>query len=128
MAASAQEQIFANVPRSNHLGFFGKKQTNYKGIINFLNFNKDDVAKATGIPVNSVRYDDKMPQELHDRIIQIATVCELVAEYFKGDIEKASLWFRIDNPMLGDVSPRDMIRAGRFKKLIKFIYNARQGY
>jgi hypothetical protein len=52
----------------------------------------------------------------------------LVAEYFKGDLEKTALWFKIDNPMLGDVSPREMIRAGRFKKLIKFIYNARQGY
>ena len=31
---------------------------------------------------------------------------------------------RQSNPLLGDISPRDMIRLGRFERLRKFIINA----
>jgi hypothetical protein len=34
------------------------------------------------------------------------------------------LWFKTRNPLLGDISPRDMIRLGRFERLRKFIINA----
>jgi hypothetical protein len=34
------------------------------------------------------------------------------------------LWFKVPNPLLGDVAPRDMIRFGRYKKLLKFIQSA----
>jgi len=33
-------------------------------------------------------------------------------------------WFKARNPLLGDVSPRDMIRLGRYEKLRKFIISA----
>jgi len=34
------------------------------------------------------------------------------------------LWFRLPNPLLGDVSPRDMIRYGRYAKLQEFVMDA----
>jgi hypothetical protein len=49
-----------------------------------------------------------------------------VAGYFEGDIEKTALWFRTPNPMLGNISPRDMIRFGRYKRLLKFVTEARE--
>ena len=48
----------------------------------------------------------------------------MVAKAFDGDVDKTTAWFRARNPMLGDVSPRDMIRLGRYERLRKFIINA----
>jgi hypothetical protein len=51
----------------------------------------------------------------------------LVAQAFDGDVEKAVAWFKARNPLLGDVSPRDMIRLGRYERLRKFIIAAMMG-
>jgi hypothetical protein len=48
----------------------------------------------------------------------------LVAQFFGGDAAKTALWFKTKNPLLGDISPRDMIRYGRYEKLRRFIMNA----
>ena len=64
-----------------------------------------------------------MPGELKERIIEWANAINLVGSYFK-DIKKTMLWFQVPNPLLGNYSPRDLIRLGRFKKLIKFIQSA----
>lgn len=34
------------------------------------------------------------------------------------------LWFKVANPQLGGMTPREMIQTGRYKKLIKFIQSA----
>jgi len=47
----------------------------------------------------------------------------MVAQYFR-DGQKTILWFRTPNPLLGNITPRDMIRIGRFRKLQRFIQNA----
>lgn len=57
---------------------------------------------------------------------QIATVraCYIaVLHFFEHDRKKARLWFRTANPLLGDISPRDMVRIGRAWKLARFIRN-----
>ena len=41
-----------------------------------------------------------------------------------GDSQKARLWFRTDNPMLGGVSPDWMLKMGRAMRLRKFIDEA----
>jgi hypothetical protein len=73
---------------------------------------------------SSVRFDRKIPKEVLARLTEIATVCELVAQYFDGDVSKTALWFSTANPLLGNVSPRDMIRFGRYEKLRGFIMEA----
>lgn len=45
---------------------------------------------------------------------------ERVTSFF-GDEAKARLWMQTPNPMLGDVSPVDMIVAGRYWKLNRFV-------
>jgi hypothetical protein len=55
---------------------------------------------------------------------EIGITINMVAKFFDGDTDKTVTWFKARNPMLGDVSPRDMIRLGRFERLRKFIINA----
>ena len=64
-----------------------------------------------------------MPSDLRERLVEWATAINLVGSYF-NDANKTMLWFQISNPQLGGMSPRDMIRVGRFKKLLKFIQTA----
>lgn len=82
---------------------------------------------AVDVPVNSVRWDEKMSPELEEHISQWANLLNLVAEHFGGDAEKTALWFSTENPMLGNIAPRDMIKVGRYNKLYKFILNALSG-
>lgn len=45
-------------------------------------------------------------------------VRSVVLEFFRGDAEKADLWFRTGNPLLGGPSPDEMIAAGRHDRLL----------
>lgn len=126
MSAQPAIDIFKNMPRNDYLGIFSSGES-LKKVVDFLHLTKADVANATNVPQASVRYDNKIPAELMQRLQEIGIVCELVADYFKGDLKKTALWFQINNPALGDMSPRDMIRCGRYKKLIKFVQNALAG-
>jgi hypothetical protein len=92
--------------------------------LDYLGFKKCDVAKATGTALSSIRYDDRMPPKISLHLREWAVILNLVAGHFKGDEYKTRLWFTIQNPGLGDMSPRDMIRFGRCEKLRKFVLNA----
>ena len=45
-------------------------------------------------------------------------IITIVSGYFDGDLNKASLWFFIKNPMWGGVSPHNMIEAGYEKQVL----------
>ena len=104
--------------------FRSGSKPDYDKIIHALDFNKKDTATAARIPLESVRYDDRAPKDLEDRATEWATLLSLVAEHFNGDLHKTELWFKIPNPLLGNIAPRNMVRFGRFKKLLAFILNA----
>ena len=55
---------------------------------------------------------------------ELEQLCETVLGFFEGDVNRAALWFRLPNPLLGDLSPRDMIRYGRYGKLKEFVLEA----
>jgi uncharacterized protein (DUF2384 family) len=118
--------LFQTVPKKNY--FFGPlppgKPEQLQEVTRFFEFKTDDVAKATEIPRASIRYDAKMPEELQERLREWAIVVNLVAEFFDGNLDRTVQWFRMPNPLLGFMSPKDMIRVGRFKKLHKFIATA----
>ncbi len=118
-------QLFDSIHRSDALGFFSDHHTNYKAVSNFLELDKSSLSKISGVSKSSVRLDDRIPAELKSRLDEIADICNQVADYFDGDVKKTTLWFRVPNPLLGNISPRDMIRYGRYKKLRKFIQEAR---
>jgi len=122
--SAMQKALFSTVPEKDYLGFFQGSEVKSANVIDFLKYKKEDVSVAANIPPTSVRYDEKMPSELKERLIEWATAINLVSGFFQGDRDKTMLWFSMPNPLLGEMSPRDMIRIGRFKKLLKFIQTA----
>ena len=127
MRASSSAQAFNNVPNHDYLKFFEKSKLEPKRVVDFLKFDQTDVAKATTLPKSSIRYDERIPEELEQRLTEIAVICELVAGYFKGDVQKTALWFQLPNPQLGNIAPREMIRYERYKKLLRFVQSALSG-
>jgi hypothetical protein len=113
--------LFNTVAKDDVLALFGSGKTDYQKVITLLDFK--DIARASNVPEESIRFDQKMPKDLQDRITEWATALSIVGQYFK-DINKTVLWFKIPNPQLGNVAPREMIRVGRFNKLFRFILNA----
>ncbi|MDI1245181.1 MAG: hypothetical protein PSV24_07245 [Rhodoferax sp.] len=95
-----------------------------KVVRELLGLKHEDVSKLASVSLKSVRYDDAMPETVRERLEEIAITINLVAQFFQGDTNKTVSWFKARNPLLGDVSPRDMIRLGRFERLRKFIINA----
>ena len=121
-----QHPLFSNIHESDPLRFWSEHGLDYKRVTDFLDLNTAELSKIGGVSKQSVRLDERIPQNLKDRLEQIANICALVAGYFEGDFEKTTLWFKIPNPMLGDISPRDMIRFGRYKRLLKFVTEAQK--
>lgn len=118
-----EASLFNTIPKTDVLSLFPHGRTDYSKVVRMLEFSKNDVARASNVPKQSVRYDGKIPKELEDRMKEWAIAIAHVALYFK-DPDKTALWFHVPNPLLGNVAPRDMIRYGRFKKLHRFILNA----
>ncbi len=117
--------LFQSIPREDHLALFDQKdrRLNSARVAEFLRFNKKDVAFAVNIPVASIRYDEKIPKILEDRLHEWATAINLVSSFFK-DPHKTALWFKVPNPQLGNIAPRDLIRIGRAHRLLQFIQDA----
>jgi hypothetical protein len=97
---------------------------NAKSVQSFLSLKKEDVSHIADVSPKSVRFDDAKPVPVRERLQEIANTINLVARFFGGDVDKTGTWFKTRNPLLGDISPRDMIRLGRFDRLRKFIWLA----
>jgi hypothetical protein len=121
--AQTSSALFGSVPKKDVFHLFNGVQPDGKKVADFLNYRKEDISVATGVPIGSVRYDNKMPEVLRQRLIEWATAINLVGGFF-NDQNKTILWFQVPNPLLGNIAPRDMIRIGRFDKLLKFIQTA----
>jgi uncharacterized protein (DUF2384 family) len=116
--------LFENLAKKDYLHLFPGDTTDFQKVVRLLGFKKNDVARASNVPLQSVRYDPpRMPKELQERLMEWAVALNLVAQFF-NDEQKTVLWFRTPNPLLGDMTPRDMIRVGRFRKLVRFIQTA----
>lgn len=48
----------------------------------------------------------------------------LVLAFFDGDDAKATLWYATPNPLLGGISPNDMLKTGRDRNLHVMIVRA----
>jgi uncharacterized protein (DUF2384 family) len=62
-----------------------------------------------------------------ERLREAADICNLVTEYFGGNREKTALWFRIKNPMLDGLAPRDLVACGRGAQLKRQVVEALSG-
>lgn len=115
--------LFDSVP-DDHMGFGCGASFNAKAVQGFLGLKKEDISRLTAVSPKSVRFDEAMPEPVREHLEEIALTINLVAKVFEGDVDKTATWFKARNPLLGDISPRDMIRLGRFERLRKFILNA----
>jgi uncharacterized protein (DUF2384 family) len=46
---------------------------------------------------------------------------------FFGEDKKTDIWFETPNPLLGDISPAQMLMLGRGEKLLKIVQNWMEG-
>lgn len=110
---------YNTVPKEDYLSLYRDSQkVNYDRVKQLLSMNSRDLAEATGRPV---KLNARIPIEIQERFTEWANLLNLVAGFFHGDPEKTALWFKVPNPLLGNVSPRDMIRVGRFETLWSFV-------
>jgi DNA-binding XRE family transcriptional regulator len=121
---SLRPALFRNVADRDYLGFWADRTLKAREVADFLDLKKSDLAKVAGVSSQSVRFDEKMPREVRERLTEIANICALVAQFFEGDVKKTALWFQTQNTLLGDITPRDMIRYGRYAKLREFVIAA----
>lgn len=122
-ARAGRFRLFDSVP-DDYMQFGRGAEFNAKAVQGFLNLKKEDVSRIASVSPKSVRFDEAMPEPVRERLEEIAQTINLVARVFDGDAERTVAWFKARNPLLGDVSPRDMIRLGRYERLRKFIVNA----
>jgi len=116
--------VFNTVAQEDYLGFYEGDEFHAKRVVDFLNLDKAIVSKISDVAKGSVRFDSRIPKPVYEHLLQIGNVCLLVAKQMDGNAEKTRLWFDVPNPMLGGVTPRTMIRAGRYKKLYQLLLMA----
>ncbi len=116
-----------HIARTDLLGLFGNgDKVDYKKTAALVHLTKEDLSRLAKVQKTSVRYDSHIPTAVAERLRELANVANLVAEYFNGDASKVGLWFELPNPLLGNISPRNMIRAGRYERLLNFVLEARE--
>ena len=108
--------LFDTVPQ-DFMGFGLGEAFNAKLVQTFLGLNKEDVARLADVSPKSVRFDVAMPEPVRERLQEIAISINWVAKVFQGDVDKTLAWFETRNPLLGDISPKEMIRLGWFERL-----------
>jgi len=118
--------IVGHIASEDLLHLYREGQPDYKRIAEFTRVSKADLSKISQVAKSSVRFDAHIPEPMAERLREIANIVNLVAEFFAGDAQKVSLWFEIANPMLGNVSPSNMIRIGKQKRLLAFVVSARE--
>jgi hypothetical protein len=123
---SPTSSLVNHIAREDLLHLYRDGHPEYKRIADLTKLSKADLGKISGVAKSSVRFDAHIPEPVAEKLREIANIANLVAEFFSGDAQKVGLWFEIANPMLGNVSPRDMIRIGRYKRLLNFVLEARE--
>ena len=123
MSTAVNNAFFESVPDKDYCDLFTRNHPNAKKVMSMLNYSKKDLAIATGFSANSIRLDERIQSQIEERLREWAVTINLVASYFKN-IDRTMLWFQTPNPLLGNISPADMIKMGRSKKLLQFIQTA----
>lgn len=122
-----QNSLFSNIATTKIPAFYKENgETDYKEISVFLQLSPDDLAKIAKISVKTIRFSGNIPLALKERMEEMKNICELVFEML-GSIEKTQLWFKTKNQMLGNTSPRDLLRFGRYQKLLDVLMDIKNG-
>lgn len=112
----------------NFLGLFTETgEVKIDSTREFLKISKVELANAFGLTPDQIR-EDRVATKTKERITELATALEYVAETFDGDKNKTLFWLNTPNPNFGGSTPKNLILRGRYHKLLKFIMAAKQGY
>jgi len=120
---STPSALFNTVAPRDSLKFWTEDGLDYGKVREFTGFDTRDIARMSGVARNSVRFDERAPDEVKQHMAAIANICNLAFQFFNDSV-KTKLWLQTPNPMLGNSSPRDMIRLGRYIKLLRFVTEA----
>lgn len=90
----------------------------------YLDLPKRDMSRIAEVPKSELEQIDDLPPLVLQRLEEIAQTMTDVANFFGGDIVRTVQWFKTQNPRLGDISPRDMIRMGKANRLRMFIVSS----
>jgi hypothetical protein len=124
-----QEGLFATVHAGGLPLIWDEEAKDVNGpeVLKMIGLSYRDAARAARIPEKSVKSGQPLPDELMVRAREWAAIVGLVAGFFHGDVLKTALWFKMRNPLLGGLSPREMIEFDRAAKLRDIVENALAG-
>lgn len=116
--------ITESLPK-NRLGLFDKKgDVIIDRTAEFLEISRNQLAKALGFTPDQLR-PERIGPKTQEKIAELASALEFVAESFNDNVEKASFWIKTPNMNFGGSSPRSLILRGRYKRVLQFIQAAR---
>ena len=115
--------LFNSVAETDFFHLLQNGTPDGKKVAELLKYKKEDISEAADVSIDSIRFDKRMPEKLKERFIEWANALNLVGSFF-NDPDKTVLWFQISNPALGGMKPKDMIRYGRYAKLLRYIQTA----
>lgn len=108
----------------NRLGLFDKNgNVLVDPTLEFLEMTRIQLAKALGLSPDQLR-PDRMGPKTQEKVGELASALEFVAESFEGKRDKASFWMKTPNMQFGGASPRNLILRGRYKRVLQFILAA----
>ena len=117
--------ILDTVHKNDPIGFWVDGELKPKKVAAFVDISTKEWAKITNLKPASVRFDHRIPAVIKEHLAHVANICSLVAELFDNDIAKTKLWLDTPNPALGDISPKGLIRFGKYQKLLSFVLLAK---
>ena len=122
------DNAISNSLLTNFLDLFTDKgEVNVEATRNFLEISKAELARVFDLSPDQIR-SDRMGETTKERIKDLASALEFVAETFEGDKDKTLFWLKTANPNFGGSSPKNLIIRGRYHKVLKFIFSVKQGY
>jgi hypothetical protein len=124
MRTNPESSLFSTVPKRDYLQFWQSGLFQPQRVARFLGLSKTELAQLAGVAPASVRFDDKAPRLLRERMMDLAATCELVAQAFEGNVAKTELWFMTSNPQLNNSSPCDLLRRGGRESLQRLVVGA----
>jgi len=122
------DNAISNSMMKNFLGLFTETgEVRVEETREFLKLSRIELANAFGLSPDQIR-EERMATKTRERVTELATALEFVAETFDGDKAKTLFWLNTPNPNFGGSTPKNLILRGRFHKLLKFILASKQGY